>query len=158
MQKISGILPSSNRLTTVDLKESGATRPGAPSFGRPQGESSLLNNSIVRSAHRALQQHNEQFDRKTKEQKNAEEIQKMADNFFKTQSQMKSEFNLVNDLLVDDQLVSASVAPTVSIPEFETEEEISSNDGPSENIKSLRAVSEVDYDAPEVGRYLDVHA
>ena len=158
MQKISGILPSSSRLTTVDLKESGATRPGAPSFGRPQGESSLLNNSIIRSAHRALQQHNEQFDRKTKDQKNTEEIQKMADNFFKTQSQMKNELDLVNNLLIDEELLSPTGAPTVSIPELDTEEDLSSDNAPTENIKSLRAVSEVDYDAPEVGRYLDVHA
>lgn len=41
MEKISRILPPSPRLTAVDLKNSGVTRPGAPSFGRPVGTSAL---------------------------------------------------------------------------------------------------------------------
>lgn len=41
MEKISGIVPSSARVTSVDLQSTGAARPGMPSFGRPQGISSL---------------------------------------------------------------------------------------------------------------------
>ncbi len=46
MEKISGIIPSSARVTSVDLKES-PVRPGAPSFGRPQaaaGKDSITTN------------------------------------------------------------------------------------------------------------------
>lgn len=34
MQKISGIIPSSSRVTTVDMRDSSPVRSGAPSFGR----------------------------------------------------------------------------------------------------------------------------
>lgn len=41
MEKISGIIPSSPRVASVDLKEAAPVRPGTPSFGRPEGVSSL---------------------------------------------------------------------------------------------------------------------
>lgn len=37
MDKISGILPSSHRIQSVDMKNAPALRPGAPSFGQPMG-------------------------------------------------------------------------------------------------------------------------
>lgn len=37
MDKLSGILPSSPRVKSVDLKNAQPARPGAPLFGRPQG-------------------------------------------------------------------------------------------------------------------------
>ncbi|MCB0422922.1 MAG: hypothetical protein KDD61_18115 [Bdellovibrionales bacterium] len=51
MRKISGIIPSSPRVTTVDLANSGASRPGMPTFGRVQGTSSLAkaNNAYLTS-------------------------------------------------------------------------------------------------------------
>lgn len=45
MRKISGIIPSSPRVTTVDLANSGAARPGMPTFGRVPGTSALKNNN-----------------------------------------------------------------------------------------------------------------
>ena len=41
MEKISGIVPSSPRVTSVDLQNAGAARPGMPTFGRSVGVSSL---------------------------------------------------------------------------------------------------------------------
>lgn len=45
MDKISGILPSSPRVASVDLRDAAPVRPGTPSFGRPEGISSLKNNN-----------------------------------------------------------------------------------------------------------------
>ncbi len=143
MQKISGILPSSSRLTSVDLKESGAARPGAPSFGRPLGESNLMSNSITRSAHRALQQHNEISEARSKDQKQAREIQKMADEFFKSQVQINKEKDLVSEILYDQTFVP-DTPPTVAIP-FDDVGVIN-----FENEKPL------DMDVPDIGRYIDV--
>jgi len=39
VEKISGIIRGNSRTSTVDLRSSGATRPGAPSFGGPVGVS-----------------------------------------------------------------------------------------------------------------------
>lgn len=41
VEKISSILPSSPRVKAVDVTRSTPVRPGAPSFGRPQGKNSL---------------------------------------------------------------------------------------------------------------------
>lgn len=41
MQKISGIIPSSARVSNVDMKEAPPVRPGTPGFGRMEGISSL---------------------------------------------------------------------------------------------------------------------
>jgi len=41
MEKISGILPATSRITSVDLKSGPAARSGGPSFGRPQGLSTV---------------------------------------------------------------------------------------------------------------------
>ena len=41
MDKISGIIKSSPRVQSVDIRESSPIRPGTPLFGRPEGISSL---------------------------------------------------------------------------------------------------------------------
>ena len=41
MEKISSILSSSPRVKAVDIKEAHPIRPGVPTFGRPEGRSSL---------------------------------------------------------------------------------------------------------------------
>ncbi|MDX9731104.1 MAG: hypothetical protein RBT63_04980, partial [Bdellovibrionales bacterium] len=53
MEKISGILPSSSRAKPVDPKEASPVRPGTPSFGRPEGVSSLRKAKIGETANRA---------------------------------------------------------------------------------------------------------
>ena len=51
MEKISGIIPSTPRVTTVDLQSSAsAARPGSPPFGRPMGTSALAENKAAREA------------------------------------------------------------------------------------------------------------
>ncbi|MES2857357.1 MAG: hypothetical protein V4692_15915 [Bdellovibrionota bacterium] len=50
MEKISGIIPKSARVTSVDMKEANPVRPGTPSFGRPQGVSSLAKPALVSTA------------------------------------------------------------------------------------------------------------
>ncbi len=49
MQKISSIIPSSDRVSKVDFKESGSVRPGAVSFGRPMGTSALSEDKYMSS-------------------------------------------------------------------------------------------------------------
>lgn len=41
MEKLSSILPSSSRITSVDIDESPPARPGSPSFGRKMGVNSV---------------------------------------------------------------------------------------------------------------------
>jgi hypothetical protein len=53
MEKISRILPSSPRVASADLRNSGVARPGSPSFGRPVGVSALAAVSKFDGAGRA---------------------------------------------------------------------------------------------------------
>lgn len=50
MEKISRILPSSPRVTSTDMRNSGVARPGMPSFGRPVGVSALAKPEVNISA------------------------------------------------------------------------------------------------------------
>ncbi|MCB0389738.1 MAG: hypothetical protein KDD58_00535 [Bdellovibrionales bacterium] len=150
MQKISGILPSSSRLTSVDVKDAGAVRPGAPTFGRPVGESNLFKNSVVRSAHQAIQKHNELWSERSEQHDKAQVIQDMADSFFKSKNQMAHEKQLVSDFMTSRQ--PKDLPPTVSIPKISLDE-------PSVmKQKSSLEMSEEELNAPETGRYLDVIA
>ena len=46
MEKISGIIKSSPRVQAVDMRESSPIRPGTPTFGRPEGVSSLAKSAL----------------------------------------------------------------------------------------------------------------
>lgn len=85
MEKISGILPGSSRVTAVDLKEAGPVRPGTPSFGRPQGVSSLKEvsrDSIFPTSQKAINSHNELNDWRSKDAKLAAVAAELSDRFF----------------------------------------------------------------------------
>lgn len=54
MDKISSILPSSARVTSVDMQDAHPVRPGTPSFGRPVGVSHLRRNLSMSSIDQQL--------------------------------------------------------------------------------------------------------
>ena len=144
MEKISGILPSSSRVSTVDLRSSGAVRPGAPSFGREQGESNLMKNSIVRSTNSAIQRHNELMEARVGDKERVEIVSNMADNFFKRKAQRDLESHLINDI------VNSQPALPIQQPEVVA--------APAPAPVEIGMDSEENLDAPEVGRFLDVSA
>jgi hypothetical protein len=86
MDKISGIIPSSARVTAVDMKES-AVRPGTPSFGRPEGSSALREAAatagpVETTASRSAGIHQAQLDWRSKDAKNAAIASEMSNKFF----------------------------------------------------------------------------
>ncbi len=83
MEKISGILPSSSRVSSVDMKEAAPVRPGTPSFGRPEGVSSLKKAKIGETASAAASLSRERLDWKSKDMQNAAMARDVADRFFK---------------------------------------------------------------------------
>jgi hypothetical protein len=92
MDKISGIIPSSARVSSVDLKESSPVRPGTPNFGRPEGNSSLKGASTAeRAAATAAQleapvkapsMQKEATDWRTKDTMQAKLVNEVSNNFF----------------------------------------------------------------------------
>lgn len=84
MEKISGILPKSARVSSVDMKDSAPVRPGTPSFGRPEGVSSLREAAIGQTASRATKIQSERMDWKTKDMQQAAMARELSDNFFRS--------------------------------------------------------------------------
>jgi len=81
LEKISGIVKGSARVSSVDLKSAAPLRSGTPSFGRPVAESTQLNTSGLTTAQKAVALHKELAEkRKATEQPLI--IQNMADQFF----------------------------------------------------------------------------
>ena len=78
MEKISNIVRGSPRVASVDLKRESAVRPGAPSFGRPIGESPH-SEKIETTAQRATALQTE-----LNEKRNTHDglVKEMSDNFF----------------------------------------------------------------------------
>ncbi len=81
MEKISSIVRGSSRVASTDLKNSPAVRPGAPSYGRPVGETAPKVDRLSSTASRAVALHNEMIENK-RTSRHTEVAAQMADQFF----------------------------------------------------------------------------
>lgn len=79
MDKISGILPSSQRVSSVDMKNSHPVRPGTPSFGRPEGTSTLRGKRVP-TTETAMAKHQNLM--ASREHRQAKMVSDLADQFF----------------------------------------------------------------------------
>lgn len=102
MEKISGIVPTSRRVTSVDMKNAPPVRPGTPTFGRPVGVSTEADKGKPTTAELALAQQKNIMDKRSPAEKGPELIQKMADRFFLQKSSVAEKVNDV-DVNVDWQ-------------------------------------------------------
>lgn len=85
MEKISGIIPSSPRVSSVDLRDSSPVRPGTPSFGRAEGVSSLRDHAPdnpANIAQRSVGVQQNLLDWRSKEAHQAKVAQEVSDRFF----------------------------------------------------------------------------
>ncbi len=81
MEKISRVVRGNARVASTDLKNAAPVRPGAPSFGRPIGESTAANPSATSTAAKAVALHKEMEEAKKARAEGAV-VQQMADQFF----------------------------------------------------------------------------
>ena len=83
MDKISGIIPSSRRVSSVDLQNAAPVRPGTPTFGRPIGISTLAPELIGTStAQKALAEFDLQMAPKKSIDPKADIVENMSNQFF----------------------------------------------------------------------------
>jgi hypothetical protein len=83
MDKISGILSASSRVTAVDMKEATPVRTGVPAFGRPEKEASVrAPSSLGQTAMKSAGVQAEVQDWKSKDAERAAIAAKMSDQFF----------------------------------------------------------------------------
>jgi len=93
MQKISSILPANARVTTVDMKASGASRSGMPSWGREVGVTAAAEKKMQQEASaKAINQHNELMQhRKENADPNVKIVTELADKFFNSRLEKPTE-------------------------------------------------------------------
>lgn len=96
MEKISGILPSSSRVSSVDMRDAAPIRPGTPSFGRPEGVSSLRDAKIGETAARAVKISQDRLDWKSKDLNQAAMAREISESFFNNRKA-----NAVKEMNVD---------------------------------------------------------
>lgn len=81
MEKISSIIPSSSRVTSVDMKESSPVRSGTPGFGRAEAQAGR-DRGAGETAKAATEAQTEMHDWRAKDAKHASIAKDMADKFF----------------------------------------------------------------------------
>lgn len=147
MEKISNIVRGSARVSSTDLKSSAPVRPGAPSYGRPVGETAPQVDRLSSTASRAVAIHNEMMENKRSSRQN-EVVSQMADQFFMSRVRRPQE---------EDQ-VKLGVSPEVVAP---ASERVAPNGGGVDSeVEATQAPQE---DMPPVGftprgSFVDVRA
>ncbi len=120
MEKISGIIPSNSRISSVDLSKSVPTRRGHPNVGQPQVDASMhksaLPKTILKQASGAYAQ---ALDLRQKNRQDSIQANSIQDDFFK--SRMDPEIEEIFEAGRDELI--ANVEPT------EIDEEVLENMG-----------------------------
>ncbi len=122
MEKISGILPSSARVTNVDLKNEMPARPGSPLFGRVEGRVTARDKYSKAAAHNRLDVQTLNSHNRYQNPKDASKVriaEKMANDFFmnnhfKIDPEIEfAEKDVENNLLLANQKITEETAPEI---------------------------------------------
>lgn len=114
MEKISGIIPSSSRVASVDMKEAPPVRPGTPGFGRAEGVSALREQTMNggNTAQRSSGIQAEHLDWRSKDLQHANVAKQVSDRFFAKNKQTADEVSDVESSSMNRGLqVSANSRP-----------------------------------------------
>jgi hypothetical protein len=84
MEKISGILPSSSRIKSVDLTDSPPARPGAPANGRKVGRNSVADRITLSERAKEMAAQDTMMVKNPKETSRAKMVEEINRNFFET--------------------------------------------------------------------------
>ncbi len=166
MEKISGILPSTPRITNVDLKSSGLSRAGMPSFGRPQATSTGAAREQRQMLEREMFGDLAAATTRPKDPK-AAIVDHMADSFFMRKGRTEpgtasglADVRFDMDASADlDPATGRRVRPDVSLMAGDVADPSRVNaDLKAADTSVAVQAEEAALDQPEVGGYLDVRA
>jgi hypothetical protein len=127
MDKISGIVPGTARVTSVDMKDAAPIRPGTPGFGRPQGISTLKDQkNLAEVLQRSRQAHDELMASRHRDDGKAALAKDISDKFF-----MKN--NREASPVVDIEPIKNLPMPsyTVDSERYTTENDLVKTPGPA---------------------------
>ena len=156
MNKISGILPSTARVTAVDMKSAQPIRPGQPDFGRPVGRSGEAAKITPKVAGRnPLATHRDVMSIRNKEERHKAIVEEMSNSFF-----MKNRQSAPAQV-VDSDFRATSFQQDVFAPEegrVPAYQESATPVSLEPMMASSDMTSEEALDLPSVGAQLDVVA
>lgn len=152
MQKISGILPTTPRLTSADLKDSGAVRPGAPTFGRPIGESNLA--SRVRKSSIDGMMNDNQFisDRQKGVIEKAKIIEDLSSGFFMSKP---AKMAAIDKSFEDFQPMEPNSSPVSPQPNSANDQLRMASTLPTMEVKTFVPISEANMNTPDYNAEID---
>ena len=160
MEKISGIVPASSRVTSVNLKDSQTMRPGAPGFGAPVGKAAINGGNAPTTAEKAAAAHNALMSRRSGDAHHPKLIKDMTDKFFMRNATGPGE--VVDDVDLNFTMDIGSTTPVVESVPLDASEtslsvqgvEYSPESADPEWLIAESSVDDSDYVPP--GSYLDV--
>lgn len=122
VEKISRILPSNARTKAVDVSRSQPVRPGAPTWGRPEGRvTKAIQDKVYLSSIAAERPLEPVTYRNPTETRNVKIAKDVADKFFETKNLQN--FDSGKDLSLSEEVVENSEGPS-----FSSVNPVSSND------------------------------
>ena len=121
MDKISGIVPPNGRTRSVDVSRSQPVRPGAPTWGRPEGKVTKAPMDTVSFSSLAAERPLEGY-RNLKEAKQVQIAKELSEKFF------NSRLKAPQEIRESDMPLSEEMAENVSEPLFSNVMPVSSNE------------------------------
>ena len=89
LDKLSSILATSPRVSSVDMEEAPPARPGAPAMGRKEGRNSVNDRVTLSAKAKDMAAQDTMIGRRPKEEARAKIVSDMTSNFFNTRLQKK---------------------------------------------------------------------
>ena len=115
MEKLSGILPNSPRVKSVDVSEAKPRRPGAPTFGLPNGSTAAVRDKVSLSNIKPEEVGSDTLTYKNlKDAKSAKLADDLAKKFFETRLNPQEE-----NLTKSEELATALEPEAVTAPQIE---------------------------------------
>jgi hypothetical protein len=114
LEKLSSILPTSPRVSSVDMDEAPPARPGSPSMGRKEGRNSVNDRVTLSARAKELAAQDTMMGRKPKEEARAKIVSDMTANFFNTRLQKKEKAN--SEVIADNVGEAIDLAPVSEEP------------------------------------------
>lgn len=111
MEKMSGILPASPRVTSVDLKDSPPARPGAPSHGKKAGRNTVADRISLSPRAKEMAAEQTLLGKKAEEASRIKAVNEINRKFFETRLQPAEKSGTVSETAMDSYIKAEEPAP-----------------------------------------------
>lgn len=111
MEKMSGILPSSPRVTSVDLKDSPPARPGAPGLGKKTGRNTVADRVTLSPRAKEMASEETLLGKKAQEVSRVKAVNEINRKFFETRLKPVGTSESISEKVTDSIASNEETAP-----------------------------------------------